>query len=331
MIVETEKSTHDYISEAYQEALDAIQSLKKRMETPSDIAEMEAAAEKEKQAEHVLSLNILNEDVTSEYRDLERRIADKRSKLEKLYGITICSDSLQAVSDASQTLEESFKTAYEKSETDFATKLSDQEKEAELKSAELETETAKRTEELTSQIKSLQNSYKQEVEREQSEYEYRLERERKSEKERRQEQIRLRELELTKKESSAGLERDTIQKRMEEISDLRDTVNGIADRIEQARILGAKKAEKEMNKAFNYKRALEDKDHENKLAALEARYERLLSKYQALEKERDSIAEKLDRCNAESRALTSDTVRSIGGINILNSEPRSYSGGAVNS
>ncbi|MDE6730252.1 MAG: hypothetical protein K2J71_05700, partial [Oscillospiraceae bacterium] len=85
-----------------------------------------------------------------------------------------------------------------------------------------------------------------------------------------------------------------------------------------------KKEEKELNKDYGYHKMLDEKDNQNKIQELQAELDRFEQKYNALLAEKNELSEKLDQCNAESRRLTSDTVKSIGGINILNADNHPY-------
>ena len=50
----------------------------------------------------------------------------------------------------------------------------------------------------------------------------------------------------------------------------------------------------------------------------------LMKKHTELSDEISDLSSRLDQCNAESRRLTGDTVRYVGGINILNSDARPH-------
>ena len=74
---------------------------------------------------------------------------------------------------------------------------------------------------------------------------------------------------------------------------------------------------------------LEKKSQEHKILALQNEYDRLLQKYERLSEETAELSNRLAQCNMESRKLTSDTVRYIGGINILHSDRRSNADAAL--
>ncbi|MBQ9438770.1 MAG: hypothetical protein IJU50_10625, partial [Lachnospiraceae bacterium] len=87
--------------------------------------------------------------------------------------------------------------------------------------------------------------------------------------------------------------------------------------------------EKLLNKANKYQTELDNKTEELKISSLQTDYDRLLKKYEVLEQDTAELSKRLEQCNMESRKLTSDTVRYIGGINILHSDRRSNADAAL--
>ncbi len=324
MTFDKEKSTKEMIAEAYQAALEGIRERNRLMETPAALAEKEKAGEKLRRVEELLKLGILNTAVTGAYEGLGERIREKKTALEKLYGINVCEESLQAVREASSKAFVLLAEEYEQAETEYRTTLAGMESETAEQEEKLRAEAEERIASLREELKQLEVSSRTDFEREQAEYNYNQKRERKAAAEKRSAVIAEREQKLTLREETAREKRDHLQKRMDEIADMQSAVNGIPERLDVARQNGAKQAEKLLNKSYSYERALSDKDEELKLLALKAQYERLSEKYKILSEEKAAISKRLDQCNSESRALTSDTVRSIGGINILNAEPHPY-------
>ena len=155
-------------------------------------------------------------------------------------------------------------------------------------------------------------------EKKEAEFAYNLERERKLEAEKRALAVAAREEQLAARESEMAEKKAFCEARIAEIDALQERVDGIPAQLEGARKAGMKKAESRMNKAYGYEQAINEKDREHRIGALKAQYDRLLEKYAELREEKDDILRRLDECYAQSRVLTSDTVRSIGGINILN-------------
>ena len=90
--------------------------------------------------------------------------------------------------------------------------------------------------------------------------------------------------------------------------------------MESAKAEGATAKEKELKKDYGYHKWMADKENDTRINELKDEFDALQKKYQELCKEKESLSAKLDKVNAESRQLTSDTVKSIGGINILNTD-----------
>ena len=103
---------------------------------------------------------------------------------------------------------------------------------------------------------------------------------------------------------------------------MQEEVEAIPLKIEAAQREGAAEKARLLNKAYQYEAELENKNGELKRASLETEYEHLLKKYEAVKGETAELSKRLEQCNMESRKLTSDTVRFIGGINILNADNR---------
>ena len=174
------------------------------------------------------------------------------------------------------------------------------------------------------ELRLLREKSDKDFEREQLEFDYNLKRERKTMQEKRNEVITEREDALKQREAEARDQKEACEKRLNEIEALEEEVADIPARIEAAKQEGAAEKEKLLNKEFKYRTELENKTEELKISALQGEYDRISEKLAALKEETANLSKRLDQCNMESRKLTSDTVRFIGGINILNSDTHPY-------
>ena len=118
--------------------------------------------------------------------------------------------------------------------------------------------------------------------------------------------------------------KEECEKRLEEIELLEEKVEDIPAKVEEAGKEGAREREFLINKANKYQTELSNKTEELRIGSLQTEYDRLLKKYEALEQDAANLSKRLDQCNMESRKLTSDTVRFIGGINILNPDTHQF-------
>lgn len=320
MNLDNNKSAKDYIFEAYSQELKAIQEKSKLLETPTSILEKEKLENTLKLAEEVLAMNILNEDITGNYIKLNEKIQSKKDNILKLYGIEIDDNSLQAIKNSYNVVANNLaeylqnnKEEFEKSQKEQLDKVMEQiSKNNDITSDKINA--------IYVEINDKINSNKIETQREQAEYDYNLKRSRKQAKEDREKIIFNRKKELQLKEDAVKEQKQLCLDKLKEIDDLQAKVDSIPTLIENAKLEGATQKEKELGKDYGYKSAMAKKDNDNQIANLQDEYNRLESKYQQLVNEKVALSNKLDKCYAESRQLATDTVKSTGGINILNAD-----------
>lgn len=322
---DTNKTSAQYLADIYKVKIEKCEEEARLRETPIEVAIKEANDASLKKAEEIIKLGILSDEALSEYNYLENAIFDKKKYLKKLYGIDAINLSLQALDEAEADYTHEFITAIEKEDEEYKTTLNLLEEDFIKKKEEIE---VRKKEELTgieNEIELLNTSFQQEFEREQAEYEYDIERKRKISKEKREELVSEREHNLKNKETQAIKEKDDCISRIAEIDAMEKDVENIKNVIEQSKASGAEEEERILTKSFQYQKELNESDHKHEVQKLKTRYENLLAKYDKLCQEIQDINTRLDQCNIESRKLTSDTVRSIGGINILNSDRKNRS------
>ena len=320
-----DKNTGDYIRETYTKELHLLEDKARLLETPADIA---ARNEKEKiiqKAQELISLNILNEGITKGYLELDAKIKEKKENIEHMYGIEIKDDSLEAVRNAKDVLLKQFENEETRLKTETDQALDSMNENASQVQYELQEENKEMIAALDNQIKDLQESFKQEFDREQAEYTYQLERKRKLDAAQRMQEVTEREAQLALRENDVKDKMAECEKRLQEIEEMQKLVNDIPMRIEAARKRGSIREEKRPNKGFDHSRTINEMEYKHKIEVLQTRYDRLMEKIELLQKEKESIIQRLDECHNQSRMLTSDTVRSIGGINILNGDNNAHS------
>lgn len=326
MILDNTKSAKDYISESYAQELTAIQAKAKLLETPASITERETIEKTFALAEAVLKRDILSEDFTGEYSELLNTISAKKKELKKLYGIDADESGLQAVKNAAQSVSEQFVQELSQKDTEFQETLKQSKDETQAALDTKFAEAVAQVEELDQKTADTLKAYQQEAKREKEEYDYNLKRARKQEKEERAKTVAEREKALSLKEEDAHVARQACLDKLAEIDALKLEVDNIPAKLDAAKAEGAAAKEKELNKDYGYHKWMADKENQTRISELQDEFDALQKKYQALCQEKDALSAKLDKCNAESRQLTSDTVRSIGGINILNADNHPYNG-----
>lgn len=320
MNLDNNKSAKDYIFEAYSQELKAIQEKSKLLETPASILEKEKLENTLKLAEEVLAMNILNEEITSEYTELNKKIQSKKDNILKLYGIEIDDNSLQAIKNSYNVVANNLAEYLQNNREEFEKSQKEQLDEVMEKISQNNDITSDKINAIYVEINDKITSNKIETQREQAEYDYNLKRSRKQAKEDREKIIFNRKKELQLKEDTIKEQKQLCLDKLKEIDDLQAKVDSIPTLIENAKLEGATQKEKELGKDYGYKSAMAKKDNDNQIANLQDEYNRLESKYQQLVNEKVALSNKLDKCYAESRQLATDTVKSTGGINILNAD-----------
>ena len=310
----------EYLAKLYADSFEKCVSADKLMETPTDIAKAERKKETARKAEELLKLDILNKESVFEYYYLEEEIRSKTELISKLYGIEADPGSYRALCEARGEYE----TEYEQAVSEEAANASNAREKilTEYKSQVDETNEAAKKEvlRLEEEIKELQDESDREFEREAAEYEYNLARARKSARDKRAALVADREGELHSRELAAEQEKEECIERIAGIDKMQDEADSIPELLEKARANGAEEEQHILEKSFAYARELDEADQKHRIHAIQTEYDSLKIKYDLLCEEIQDINTRLEQCNAESRKLTSDTVRSIGGINILNSE-----------
>lgn len=324
MILDKNKDATAYLSEAYLTQIEAIQAKAKMLETPESIIRREQTEKVLELAKNVVDREILSVEVTGGYFEVMKKIGEKKQEIKKFYGIDADPDSLEAIRNAYQALSEMFSRELADEDAAFQEKLAKTMQDTQEKLAQSEEDINQKIAEIQQQQNEMEKEYQQSASREKEQYTYDLKRARKQEKEEREKKLAERETALKEKELEAQEEKQKRLTRIQEIQDMETKVESIPALTEQAKQESAAAREKELNKDYGYHKMLEEKDNQNKVNELQAELDRLEQKYHALLTEKEELSEKLDKCNAESRQLTSDTVKSIGGINILNADNHPY-------
>lgn len=323
------KSAREYLEEEYIAALKEREERIKITITPAEIHEKEKKDDIFEDARELLSLNILNHDIVDAYNELEKKLKDKQAEIEMLYGTAVSGESLDVIKEVYQKIKEQCELEIEESGRKFEEELSSVRLNTEVVIQKKRSAAEEETNKILDETENLKTTFERDFERERVEYEYKLQRERKTEQEKRDAEVRARKEELSLKEAEIKETKAGCRKKLDEIEEMQTAVDDIPALIDKARAEGAKEKETELSKDNTYKAEIEKKEQENRIQALKDEYSRLSQKYAELSDEVMELSNRLDQCNAESRRLTGDTVRYIGGINILNSDAHQHTDAAA--
>ncbi|MBQ7724019.1 MAG: hypothetical protein IJT63_00295 [Lachnospiraceae bacterium] len=322
------KSAREYLEEEYTAAFKEWEERIKITITPAEIRENEKKDSVFEDARELLSLNILNHNIVDAYNELENKLKDKQAEIEMLYGTTVSGESLDVIKEVYHKIKEQCELEIEESGRKFEEELSSVRLNTEVAIQKKRSAAEEETGRILDETENLKTTFERDFERERVEYEYKLQRERKTEQEKRDAEVRARKEELSLKEAEIKETKAGCRKKLDEIDELQTAVDDIPALIDKARAEGAKEKEAELSKNNAYKAEIEKKEQENRIQALKDEYSRLSQKYAELSDEVMELSNRLDQCNAESRRLTGDTVRYIGGINILNSDAHQHTDAA---
>lgn len=318
------KSAREYLEEEYTAALKEKEEKLKLTLTPAQMREKERQDNIFKDTEELLSLNILNPDIVSSYRELNKKLKDKKAEIEKLYGTDVSPESLEIIRSVYDKLRSGYEQEIKDCRDRFEKDIRDIRSGAEALKAEKSSLAEAETGRIEKETEDLKQKLERDFEREKVEYEYSKQRERKIEQEKRDYEVKKRKEDLSLREAEVRERKNESRKKLDEIMEMQSNVDDIPALIERAHAEGAKEREAELTKRNAFKAEVEKKEQDNRIHALKEEYNRLFKKYTELSDETMELNNRLDQCNAESRRLTGDTVRYIGGINILNSDAHQH-------
>lgn len=314
------KSTKNEIWEAYS----AIKKKLDEMEAMKDDPMKEVVKAEEKRvaasAAEIVGKNILNLEIVKAYQDLQQDIANKQKILKELYNIEVEANSMVAMINAHKEKEVELKTKFDVLKDTLDAEI--EEKKATMK-AEIEALKAEKVavmDAITKESDELNEELKLQRERDEEEYEYDLKRNRKKADDIWNDEKNAREKELAEKEIAVALRETSVSEKEAYITELEQKVSEIPSLIETAKEEGVKKGKADAEKSYVFeKRAIETKN-EYEQKALRDKIGILENDVQETKKTNQILQDKLDGAYTQMRELAAETVKSSGGVKILNNE-----------
>lgn len=311
------KSTKAEIMEAYmnqKKQLDKLMAAKDDPVAQERVKKQKATLDS---AEEIAGAGILNDSIVKQYNDICEAVEIKKTELSNLYEIEVELNTLVALvnahKDKAHELDEQYKQLKEETEKNLH-EIKDTLK-AEIDS--LDKEKAETLASIRKEAAELKSQLKQERQREEEEYAYSRDRARKLADDEWADYEAQKSKELEAREDSIVERELTVIEQENHISDLEHKVSEIPSLIESATTEGYEKGKADAGKSWGFeKRNLEQKN-EYEQKSLRDKVERLETD---LVDAKDTIAtlqEKLDSAYAQMRELATDTVKSNGGVKIL--------------
>lgn len=316
----TTKSTKNAIWEAYQAAMKQLEAKNALVEDPT--AKIQESAHKQAlaDAEAIVSMNILNPEITEQYKNLQDAIRLHKKELEDIYGIQTKAESLTAIINAYNVKKAELDDKYKADVAAYEAELEQRKEDGNATLEELQISKERKIQELQDAYAEKRDALEKERKREAEEYDYALRRERQKENDAWNDMKAERQAALAAKEHEVSKLQVMLDEKVDYMAELEAKVAEIPVVIEQAKSEAFEDGKKKAGQEYAFeKHAIEQKN------AYEMKAEQGAKKRaeEALELERQKnieLQEKLDAAYAQMRDLASETVKSNGGVRILQSD-----------
>lgn len=316
----TMKSTKAELFEAYNKVKTQLDAQVAMKDDP--VAKQKEAAKTKvlETAEQVSGLDILNPTIVEQYKNLCEAIEMKKTELEELYGIQKEANSMVALINAHKDKAKELTDKYAvltaeavKTLEDKKAALNEEIKELEANKKAVLTATAEEN-------KQLRKELEKERKRNEEEYSYNLTRSRKVENDKWTDEKVAREKVLAAKEADVTARAIAVAEKEDYIAELEAAKAATPDAVKMAFDEGVKKGKADADKSHAFETRHLNTKHEYETNSLNDKIERLTSALEDEKKHAASLQVKLDEAYKQMRELASETVKSTGGVKILNHE-----------
>lgn len=316
----TMKSTKQEIMEAYEEAMKKIAESESGKDDPVAAAKAENDKKIIESAQMIVEDNILNPVIIERYENLKTAIEMKNKELQELYGIETKANSLVAMINAYKDKEIELKDKYNAKTKELDDEFTKKELILKEEIASLEKSKEDLINKIQNESNELTKSLNKKHKREEEEYEYNLRRSRRVENDRWEDEKAAREKELTEREAAVKADEAELADRTSYIEELEKKVEEIPVLIQDAKdkALAEGKAKADKSNAFEVRALKQQSDYNTQI--LEDKVDRLYSEVDSLKAEKANLQAKLDDAYAQMRELAAETVKSTGGVKILNGQ-----------
>ncbi|WP_320973197.1 hypothetical protein [Enterocloster bolteae] len=314
------KSTKAEIMEAYmaqKKQLDKLMAAKDDPVAQEKVRKQEATLNS---AAEIASAGILNDTIVRQYNDICEAVEIKEAELENLYNIEVELNSLVALINAHKDKAHELDEQYEQSKAEAEKNLLDKKAAIEEEIDALNKEKAETLGTIRKEAADLKAQLKQERQREEEEYTYNRDRTRKIAEDKWADEEAVKRKELETWDNTIKERELSVIAQENHISDLEQKVAEIPSLIESATTDGYEKGKSDAGKSWGFeKRAIEQKN-EYEQKALHDKVERLESDLSEAKNTIVTLQNKLDSAYVQMRELATDTVKSNGGVKILDRE-----------
>lgn len=313
----TEKNTKAEILAAYNEALEKLDAQDTMKDDP---VAQKAIVENQRMlasAEDIIEKGILNEEITKQYNDLKTAISTMKKELKDLYDIEVKANSFVALVNSYKDKTVQLENEYKELKAEAIKDLEDKKNKIYDEIEALEQEKKDTLASIKADSNALKADLAKERKREEEEYTYALNRARKQDNDSWEDEKAEREKELAEKEKEVAY-------RIEYTADLEEKIEILTNQLEESKLAieaarseGYDKGKADANKsnAFEVRELKTKNEYEQK--ALQDRISHLEESLESATSANEILQDKLDSAYAQMKELASETVKSSGGVKIL--------------
>lgn len=316
----TLKSTKAEIMEAYKAAKAKLDAQAQLTDDPVKAAMVEKETATLASADDIVTQDILNPNIVAKYNDLKDAISIKQGELKNLYNLDAEANSFVAMVNAYKAKEIELKEKYDE-------KVKELNNNHDVKAAELNDDINNLKQEKNDILNSIKKesdelkaALRKEREREEEEYDYNINRNRKAADDDWTDKVTKREKELNERIAAVRADEAEIAEKTAYIEDLEKKVKEIPQMLQEATEEGIKKGKADAAKSNAFEIRYLKQENEYKVKDLTNQISKLLEDVSSLTNEKMSLLGKLDDAYTQMRELAADTVRSTGGVKILNGQ-----------
>lgn len=313
----TEKNTKAEILAAYNAAIEKLDAQDHMKDDPVAQKAVEEQKRVVASAEDIIEKGILNEEITQQYKDLQLSIVKMKDELQNLYGIEVRANSFVALVNSYKDKAVQLENEYKELKAEAIKDLEDKKNKLYDEIEALEEEKKNTLLSIKNDSDVLKAELTKERKREEEEYTYALRRNRKQDNDAWEDEKAEREKELAAKEKEVEDRLNYMRELEGKVQLMGDQINCLQLDIETARTEGYDKGKADANKsnAFEVRELKTKNEYEQK--ALQDRITHLEESLENALASNEVLQDKLDSAYAQMKELASKTVKSSGGVKIL--------------
>lgn len=314
------KSTKTEIYEAYMEMKEKLDALDAMKDDPLKEKRNAEVAAMKKDADKLVKMDILRPDIVDQYLNLEREIEARKTSIKQLYDIEVQANTMTALINVYKEKEVELRERYKNLESDLEKSLEQKRDDLQMQLIALKEEKTEVCEQIKKESIALQSELNEKRKREEEQYNYDLNRKRRKSDDDWEDEKAVREKIMAEKEQELKGREQDLSIREEKISEMEEKIAMIPAMIEEAKALGIEKGKSDANKNYVFEIRNITTKNEYETANLQNQIKDLTERLNEAKETNLLLQQKLDTSYTEMKELAAQTVRSAGGVKILDRE-----------